>query len=79
MTKARHFDIGECVLQVHVPRPRRWAPSYREWRFLLLGPRPAERGFRPTLAAGDIVDGKPVLTYGAASTEQLQSIEALAL
>lgn len=72
-------QIGDCVLMLFTPKRRRWARSYRETRFLLLGPMRGPRSFRPTQAAGDIVDGKVYADSGVIGPEQREAIEALQL
>lgn len=59
---------------VHVARTRR---SGKTLRFIVLGPFGPGQRLRPLVAAGDLVDGGPVVDHGALSVEQLEAIAAL--
>lgn len=64
----------DCVALVDI-RPRRRQPRRR---FLILGAKPAS-GVRPTLAAGDVLDERPVrvsVTHGLASVQLLETLTA---
>jgi hypothetical protein len=74
MTTIIQHTLGDSVLQLSVPKRRRWGGGGPEFRWLLLGPRPHEQGFRPLLAAGDIHDGEVTADHGDITDEQAAEI-----